>query len=263
MPDYYFERVERTLRLSERYGMVKDGDRLLELGTGWLHWEAITCRLFFDIQAVLFDVWDNRQLIGLKNYVTQLDRKLEYLKVDVKRLDRAHRLITDIRKAKGFDELYELLGFQYVVDQSGRLKRLEAASFDVAVSAGVLEHIGRKSAPGLVDDIANVLKPGGYSCHSIHMADHLHAYDTSVSAKQYLYYSERTWQRWFENSVQYINRLQRSDWLECFERSGMELIEEEMSSEDLPGLKVAESYRHYDEVDLRCSNLKLVHRKPR
>jgi len=56
MPNYYLERVKRMLHLSRRYGVPKDGDRLLELGTGWLHWEAITTRLFFDVQGILFDV---------------------------------------------------------------------------------------------------------------------------------------------------------------------------------------------------------------
>src|SRR5688500_13425313 len=62
MPAYYPDRVKRILRLNRQHGIVRDGDRILELGTGWLHWEALTLRLFFDIKAVLFDVWDNRQL---------------------------------------------------------------------------------------------------------------------------------------------------------------------------------------------------------
>src|ERR1043165_3728637 len=62
MPGYYAERIKRMLRLTRQYNIVRDGDRILELGTGWLHWEALTLRLFFDIKAVLFDVWDNRQL---------------------------------------------------------------------------------------------------------------------------------------------------------------------------------------------------------
>jgi hypothetical protein len=60
MPDYYPERVKRLLELARTHGIVKDGARILELGTGWLHWEAMTARLFFDVEAVLFDVWDNR-----------------------------------------------------------------------------------------------------------------------------------------------------------------------------------------------------------
>ena len=262
MPGYYLERVARMLRLNKRYGMIKNGDRLLELGTGWLHWEALTCRLFFDIEAVLFDVWDNRQISGLKNYVAQLDGMIEKLDLEAAQIDRAHRLIAEIQKTTGFDDLYALLGFRYIVDSSGRLAQLDENSFDVVVSAGVLEHINRGSSRGLIEDIVAVLKPGGYSCHGIHIADHLYEYDHGVSSKQYLRYSEETWKRWFENEVQYINRLQRSDWLDLFERSGLVLLEEEAATSDLSGMKVAEIYRHYAEKDLRCGNLKLLHRKP-
>jgi hypothetical protein len=68
MPAYYPARINRMLRIARTYGVPKDGDRLIELGTGWLHWEAITTRLFFDVRCTLFDVWDNRQIDGLKNY---------------------------------------------------------------------------------------------------------------------------------------------------------------------------------------------------
>jgi len=67
MPDYYLNRIKRMLRLAKSYGIPKDGDRLIELGTGWLHWEAIITRLFFDVHGILFDVWDNRQMDALKN----------------------------------------------------------------------------------------------------------------------------------------------------------------------------------------------------
>jgi SAM-dependent methyltransferase len=263
MPNYYFERVKRMLALHKKHRFVKDGDRLLELGTGWLHWEAITCALFFDIQGVLFDVWDNRQLSGLQNYMAQFDKMLDRLDTTEVDLDRAHRLIREIKKAKGFDELYKALRFEYVVDPTGRLTQLEKGSFDVIVSGGVLEHINRDSAAALVNDIAVVLKPGGFSCHSIQIGDHLYAYDMSVSAKQYLRYSDTTWKRWFENDVQYINRLQRSDWLDFFQKSALVLLEEEVAVEDLSGMKVAEIYRHYPEIDLQCSNLKVLHSKPR
>src|SRR5438309_11896879 len=76
MPYYYVERVKRMLRLQKQHNIVREGDRIIELGTGWMHWEAITLRLFYDIEAVVFDVWDNRQLGALKNYVRQLGAML-------------------------------------------------------------------------------------------------------------------------------------------------------------------------------------------
>src|SRR6267378_5410364 len=115
IPGYYLERVKRMLRLQREHGIVRDGDRILELGTGWLHWEALTLRLFYDIEAVLFDVWDNRQLGGLKNYVRQLGPMLsDGFGLSATEVKRAQSLIEAILKVESFDELYKLLDFEYV-----------------------------------------------------------------------------------------------------------------------------------------------------
>src|SRR5260221_793327 len=58
MPSFYPDRVKRIVRVAKQHHIVANGDRILELGTGWLHLEAITLKLFFDINAVLFDVCD-------------------------------------------------------------------------------------------------------------------------------------------------------------------------------------------------------------
>ena len=75
MPNYYFERVQRNVAWCLKYGPLGPNDVIVELGTGWVHWEALTLRLFFDFKAVLYDVWDNRQLSALKSFVRQLERR--------------------------------------------------------------------------------------------------------------------------------------------------------------------------------------------
>src|SRR5437667_6192452 len=120
MPDYYPDRIKRMLRLQRQHNIVRSGDRIIELGTGWLHWEALTLRLFYDIEAVLFDVWDNRQLGAVKNYLRQLRPMLnDDFELSVTALKRAQTLIDEILKVNSFAELYELLGFEYVVESSG------------------------------------------------------------------------------------------------------------------------------------------------
>jgi len=113
-----------------------------------------------------------------------------------------------------------------------------------------------------VNVIETLLKPGGISIHSINVRDHLYSYDHSVSPKQYLHYPNRVWSLCFENDVQYINRIQHSEWLRLFSKSGMELVEEKVEAEDLSGLKVSWNFHKYEIIDLRCRGLKLVHRKP-
>lgn len=116
IPTHYIDRVNRVLHIAKSHGVPKNGDRLIELGTGWLHWEAIITRLFFDVQATLFDIWDNRQMDGLKNYLEQLDNSLDKLDTDNTQLSLAHKWISKIREINNYQDLYDLLGFQYVLD---------------------------------------------------------------------------------------------------------------------------------------------------
>lgn len=264
MPSYYVARVNNMLRLAKKFGVPKDGDKLLEIGTGWLHWEAITAKLFFNIHGTLFDVWDNRQILGLNNYLRQLDEMLDKLDADHKQRASAHKLISQIISNSEYDEIYKLLDLKYVLgSKEGGLKLLEKESFDIIVSAGVLEHIYREDAPEVCNSIADLLKPGGYSVHSINMRDHLYAYDKSASVKQYLRYPDWVWRLFFENDVQYINRIQRSDWLRLFQKAGLDVIEQEVECEDLGEVKVSQSYQEkYSDNDLKCCGLKILHRKP-
>ncbi len=261
MPAYYLERVNRMLRLNREYNFIKAGGKLIELGTGWLHWEALTTRLFFDIEAVLFDVWDNRQLGGLLNYISQFNAILEQSEADAAQRKQARLLINEILKVNSFEQLYSLLDFEYVINKQGSLNKLESGAFDIVVSAGVLEHIKLDKVSEYIQESSRLLKPGGYSMHSICLQDHLYQYDERVSPKQYLSFSDAAWKRWFENEVQYINRVQRSQWIKLFEHAHLELVEEEQSSMDLTGLKIDAGYQHLSQRDLASANIKFLHRK--
>jgi SAM-dependent methyltransferase len=247
------------LRLQKQNHIVNDGDRIIELGTGWLHWEALTLRLFYDVNAVLFDVWDNRQLGGLKNYLRQLGPVLnEGFGMSSAEVRRAQLLIDEILKVESFDELYELLGFEYVVESSGSLRQFQSNSFQLVVSGGVLEHVKREALSTLIGETQRILKPGGWAVHSIDTADHLEHYDRTVSPKKYLSFSEEIWKRLFENQVQYINRTQRGEWLEMFKANGFELIEEEARRVDISSLRLADRYVQMDKGDLECTFLRLA-----
>ena len=264
MPSYYFDRVERNVSLCRKYAPLQGHDQLLELGTGWVHWEALTLRLFFDFQAVLYDVWDNRQFMPLKSFLRQLEQRFGqpgFLK-DCD-LDRARTLIRKIEALDSFDQLYDLLGFRYVVDPSGLMQDLPRESFRVAISAGVMEHIPASTAPQFVSNMASRLAPGGVGLHSINTADHLAIYDDSASPKQYLTYSDSQWKLLYENGVQYINRIQRSQWLKMFADAGFSLVEESGSHADLAHLRIHPQYQGLSRKDIECLNLVVVVRKDR
>lgn len=263
MPGYYAERLRRIIRLQKQFGLVRDGDRILELGTGWLHWEAITLRLLCRVEAILFDVWDNRQLGGLKNYLRQLRLMLPNgFDLSHAEVERMQTLIEEILRVESFHQLYELLGFEYVVESRGSLAQFQSDSVQLVVSGGVLEHVKREWLPTLMVEMHRILKPGGWAVHSIDTSDHLAHYDRRVCRKRYLGFSDRAWDLLWQNEVQYINRVQRSEWLELFQSNGFEVIEEDSEETDLTGLKVAESFARMQKRDLECTVLGLALRKP-
>ena len=219
-------------------------------------------RLFYDVEITMFDVWDNRYFGAFKQYFGQLERIIDgEIDMDQTQHKRVHALLQAISKSSSFDEIYNIFGLQYVINQSGTLSHFQDESFSVIFSCDVLEHIDRSLLPEFIQDFHRLLKPGGYSLHKIDLIDHLYYYDTSVSVKNYLRYPDKVWKRFFENSVQYINRIQRPEWLDFFHKAELELIEELPIFADLDTIKIDKSYKTLSRQDLECVTLTVVHRK--
>lgn len=260
MPDYYLRRVERNLANNRLFALAPD-DYVLELGTGWMHWEAITLRLFHTFKAVLYDVWDNRQLSGLKNYLRQLDKALEdprYLP-GVKR-DIPRTRIAIMLGASNFEEIYRRFGFEYVVDTGGVMRHLPSQRFAAVISAGVMEHVDGPTADVLLHHMHRILRPGGWAAHSITLADHHFHYDRTMHPKQYLAHSGSTWSWLLDNGVQRINQIPKSRWLTLFKQAGLTI--HQTRDTQGPAIKPHADYAHQPDDDLRCTWLDVVSQRP-
>jgi len=258
----YLGRATKFLELVEKHHAVQPGDQLLEIGTGWLHWESTLLRLFYDVKITLFDVWDNRQLDAYKRFFSQFDQVMDKeLKLEPAQSERAHALLKKVLRTQSFDDVYDVLDFRYVVNPTGTLDQFEDGTFSLIFSCNVLEHVEKPILPGFIKDYYRVLKPGGHSIEMIDLGDHLYYYDTTVSPKNYLRYSDKVWKRYFQNDVQYINRVQRPDWLELYHSAGFDTVEEESISKDIGSIKIDESYKHLDQQNLQCITLWVIHEK--
>ena len=82
-------------------------------------------------------------------YLRQLDQSLDRLSADAVRRNSARRLISKINEVTLYDDLYGLLGFEFVLDPRGNPGLLNREAFDLVVSVGVLEHIHAKDATDL------------------------------------------------------------------------------------------------------------------
>jgi SAM-dependent methyltransferase len=260
LPKSYVDRATQIHGLFEKHNFIEKGDQLLEIGTGWLHWESVVIRSFYNVKITLFDVRDCRQLQVLKRYSAEFAGLVcEEMDTTPMQCEHVRNMLGVISSASSFDDLYHLLGFHYVIQPSGTLDCFQDESFAAIFSYSVLEHVKKDILSEYIQDFGRLLKPGGYSIHTIDMGDHLSYYDRSVSVKNYLRFSDAAWKRWFENEVQYFNRVQRSEWLRLFNRAGLELVEEESLYSDIGTISIGQNL---DRRDLECKVLQVVHRKP-
>ncbi|HEY1125174.1 MAG TPA: methyltransferase domain-containing protein [Sphingobium sp.] len=261
---HYIHRAAENLAYIESFGAIADGHQLMELGTGWVHWESLFTRLFYDVKVTLFDVWDNRQFPGFLGFASELRLQLRN-QVDRPgdQIDRAEALLDRILACTSFDDVYKLLGFNYIIDPTGSLKAVPDGSIDLVISSDVMEHVPRGSIATLIQDFRRVLKPGARVAQQIVEKDHLTIYAPAAHPKAYLRYDERTWRRWFENDVQYVNRLQHSDFLRAFREAGMIVVDEcVVATCDSSEIKIAPEFVHYDKADLDAIVTRIIAQKP-
>ncbi|WFL76687.1 class I SAM-dependent methyltransferase [Altererythrobacter arenosus] len=261
----YIERADANLALIERHGAIADGMTVLELGTGWVHWEALFTRLFYDVEFVLFDVWDNRQFAAFRTYVNALTEALPRLAPrDPARIERAGRLARQVLACTSFEEVYDLLSMRYHVDEEGLLDAIADRSIDLAISSDVMEHVPAHALPTLAASLSRVLRSGGHVAQQIVPADHLCIYARSAHPKTYLQFEDAQWSRWFENSVQYQNRWQQSDFRALFAEYGFEIVADEVvATTDTARLRIASRWKDYEKSDLDATVTRLLARKPK
>ncbi|MBN1239522.1 MAG: class I SAM-dependent methyltransferase, partial [Gammaproteobacteria bacterium] len=231
--DVRVARGDLLVELCRKHQAVKDGDRVLEIGTGWMHWYSLYLRLFYDLRLTTLDIWDNRQLQALQAAAEKLFEHFEKSRTD----EKARENLRKVLDCKSFEELYATFGIDYVIEPDGLLTGFDDRRFDFITSFHVLEHVPAQHIDQLARDMYRTLTPGGYTIHQIGIDDHLTHYDDNASPKQYLEYSDRIWRTFFENEVQYVNRWQTSDWLKAFEAAGFELVDKISKGADISDLK--------------------------
>jgi len=255
--DSRLKRGDLLIDLCRKHHALRDGDRLLEIGTGWMHWFSLYAALYYDLKITGFDVWDNRQFPALVAAARKLRVVLQERGESQRPLARLDAIISSSDMA----ELYRRLNFEYVIEPQGSLAQFGDRSFDNVISFHVLEHVPRANVPGLLQHMHRVLKPGATTIHQIGIDDHLAHYDRKASKKQYLKYSDRTWRMLFENRVQYFNRLQASEWERLFTEAGFTLIDRIAETADVRSLRIHPRFRHLPPQDHACTILTLVGRK--
>lgn len=255
LPETYRWRARNVIRALRTQGCLQPGMRVLEIGTGWAHWDALVIRLAAgETRSVLYDVWDNRSKEQFRAFARGL------LEPSFSELfdPSARECLERALRSSEWGDIYKQLGFEYVVDPDGELAGIDG-KFDVVVSSDVLEHVPKAKIPALLRAQSGLLKPGGVACHQIVLFDHLRIYARDAHPKQYLAYPEEVWHRRFENGVQHQNRVQMPAWREHFREAGLRILDERaVQTCDLDGFPLAPQFAGVSQPDLEVGVVQMV-----
>lgn len=248
----------------KKYSSTPVSSVALELGTGWYPIVPIglfLCgfnRIITIDQSSLLREENVRKVIEFFLKYHQQRRLVELLPYYLE--DRViHLRKTMEKEGNGLAELLRELNIEIIVGDAGQ-SGLPAGSVDFFLSNNTFEHIPPPVIVHILKEFRRVAQPTAIMSHFIDLTDHFAHFDKSISAFNFLRFSESQW-KWINNGVQYLNRLRIDEFLKIHSETGFEIIEREdlyADPKNLDKLPVHKDFSHLNRQDLLVSHTWLV-----
>lgn len=161
-------------------------------------------------------------------------------------------------------EFLKLANIEYLAPADAAFLDLPDASIDFHFSITTLEHIPEPVIAAIFEEAKRVLRPTGMALHLIDPSDHFQHMDRSISAINFLQYSDDEWADIGGNQFAYCNRMRASDYVALFTRQSWKIahstvVVDEGSVRALKGgFAVSERFRKYGIEDMATTELNVV-----
>jgi len=170
-------------------------------------------------------------------------------------------------QAKDVYALLKLGDVEYHAPADARITQLSSNSVDLVFSNSVMEHVPKDVIEDLMHESVRILRPGRLALHNVGCNDHYAFMDRGISFVNYLQFSESRW-RWWNNSLQYQNRLRAPQFLEMAAKAGLNVIYKQIAvrpgtSDALAKLKLAPEFQRFSPEDLAATSVDFIAKKPR
>ncbi len=239
--------------IQRHFGSLKRMNPVSRLKAGVETWNKIQELGYSPIEKVFLEVGTGRVpmvpvaywLMGAKSTITidlnpymkeELIREsLEYISdnkeeiqklfgslLDKKRLDK----LLYFYKSSTFStsSFLEFCQIKYIAPGNAAKTRLKEKSIDFHTSYTVFEHIPPMVLKEIIKEGNRIISDGGLFIHRIDSSDHFSHSDKTISAINFLQYSDSEWNRYAGNRYMYMNRLRHDDFLNMFESLGHRIV---------------------------------------
>lgn len=222
------EYVRRALEIVQ---MVKDAGNdpakgtYLEIGTGWKPYLPFLLSLIGAERVITMDVNPWLTPGSATETFAALGAWLRLIASETgTELDVVERRYRDAAAhAADLPALLRHLRVDYRYPGDARSTGLAEQTVDVVCSSNVLEHLPPDVIREMQREAQRILRPGGLSVHRFNPEDHYCSVDRSITAVNFLQYSERQW-RWYGGTgLAYHNRLRCCQYEKLFQEAGFEI----------------------------------------
>jgi hypothetical protein len=142
--------------------------------------------------------------------------------IDKKRFNDLVKLAT--RPKIQATEVLDLCQIIYIAPGDAANTNLHEQYIDFHTSYTVFEHIPPDVLADILREGNRIIKNNGLFIHCIDYSDHFSHSDQSISAINFLQYSDNEWAKYADNRYMYMNRLRHDDFLALFESVGQQII---------------------------------------
>ncbi len=234
-----------------------------EFGAGWDLMIPFALYCFGVDHQILVDI---RQLVRVY-LVNDAIAKLQRLAGSL-RLPRVPQRYLGNDQTEALATLRDEYGIDYRAPVNARDTQMPEVSIDYITSTNTLEHIPAHDICAVLGECNRVLRDDGLMSVQIDYQDHYAYFDTRISVYNFLKYSDRAWS-WLNPGLHYQNRLRHRDYLELFDVTGFEIVEDlraEGAASDLAvlaELPLATRFHRYSPAELGIRHSLVLLRKRR
>lgn len=221
-PESRFRAAIETWDRLDAAGVDPTGLRFCEIGTGHVPLVPLAYWLMGAAGTVTLDLHRYLKAELVRECLTYVAERADGVReLFGPRLDPARfSALLETREPFSLLRTLELCGIEYIAPRTAARTGLQDACVDVHSSYTVLEHMPPDVLEGALREALRILRPGGVSIHRIDYSDHFSHSDASITAVNFLQYSDDEWRAYAGHDFLYVNRLRHDDVCAIFERSG-------------------------------------------
>jgi SAM-dependent methyltransferase len=220
--------IETWKRIQEQ-GYTPSGKVFLEVGTGRAPIVPLAYWLMGADKVVTVDLnpYLKEELVGESLcYISDNQEAVLSLFGPLIEKKRFNKLLAFIRTSRPtLSEFLELCRLDYIAPGDAANTHLPDQSIDFHTSYTVFEHIPLEVLRRILKEGNRLMRKNGLFVHKIDYSDHFSHSDNSISAINFLRYSDNEWEMYAGNRYMYMNRLRHDDFLGLFESVGHRIIE--------------------------------------